>query len=1268
MNIILVIVIACFSLSISFAQVTREWARYYNGPANLNDYAKDTEVDTNGYIYVAGTSDNGVGGSDITLVKYDSSGQQLWVERYNLNNGIGEFERSTLDDEGNIILTGYISYNYDSVKVITIKYNPQGQLLWSRIFFNPDYFNLCRSITTDNDGNIYVVGRQDHRQIDAEQIFTIKYNGSGDLQWVKYYGSQGYADIYDLDVDTFGNVYISGVVGLDNDEEVKIITIKYTSAGVEQWVSISDTSPYGYVIDVSLDDSGNICVVGSQYDNNWNDETFIMKYNNSGSLIWAQIFLGQYANKAAVNSDGDIYFTSSKYVNGLPNSSIVKYNSAGVKQWESTYEHPASLIDLVLDETGNVYAAGFDPSTIYYKYLTVKYNSDGIKQWAEKNDSINNAHEFARAIALDKSENVYVAGYSSIAFGPNDCLTIKYSQQNDALHIIKPAPEERLVTGEKYTIEWTGGQPGQLLSLDYSTDKGQSFLDIAFAVPAETGYYEWDVPFGLLTTKAKIKITDIADTNVYALSDTFKIKGYVLTRYDNNGDYLAYRKLSHSYVFENDSTFLWYYPWWQQFDYSSIDPFTGFGYLAGGTITTQHFLKAKRFDFPDWVSWVRTFGVDKCYYRTSFPPSYSPSAVLKWRLNTAKWGGSCFGMSTSNALLFKHKDQLLSKYSNFPNLEAGQILPADNVTEVINELFTHQMGNEHRSYRKNIGLQKTPNETLNDIKRMLIDDEPVRTLSIVSNDPQDQGGHSIQAYKVEQDSQLPNIYYVYVYDNSYPLPFDDAIIVVDTAANNGKGAWFSAYAWQNWGGNKYFYLREPAIDYLTKPSLPENQLASPFFLENTELQIYNTRNASITITDEFGNSTGYVNGTLLNEIPNSFPEIIENGSSGPPIGYYLTNATYSVKMENYNEEPIAGFFTGNKAFMFSRNTYQSNETDNLFFDGSVSYANPDTVPKQISLMSIFGEVSGGGGKSTSDQISAEKAYAVSNLLVAPNDSIVLDYSYDEKLILKNFGGAKNYVLSVELASEFSSGSFRNENITLPPNSSHTIIPDWNDMYNSPLQILVDEGNDGVFDDTLHVDNLLGDPVPVELLTFTAVNISSGVKLNWQTSTETNNYGFEVERKTTAPNNTEGWNKLGFVPGAGNSNSPKLYSYTDKTAKEGKYQYRLKQIDADGKYQFSKVIEIDVKNVPLVFALEQNYPNPFNPSTTISWQSPVNSHQTLKVYDVLGNEIAALVNELREAGKYEITFDASKYNLSSGVYFYQLKAEGFSAVKKFILAK
>jgi hypothetical protein len=208
------------------------------------------------------------------------------------------------------------------------------------------------------------------------------------------------------------------------------------------------------------------------------------------------------------------------------------------------------------------------------------------------------------------------------------------------------------------------------------------------------------------------------------------------------------------------------------------------------------------------------------------------------------------------------------------------------------------------------------------------------------------------------------------------------------------------------------------------------------------------------------------------------------------------------------------------------------------------------------------------------------------------------------------------------------------------------------------------------DDSLAVANQTGfeyalastsAPLPVELNSFSAKLSGNEIHLNWQTETEVDNYGFEIERNGFQ----EDWTKIGFVEGHGNSNSPKEYSFIDKNINSEKYAYRLKQIDTDGSFTYSDVVEIDLK-LPDSFHLSQNYPNPFNPTTVINYQLPEAGKVTLSIYDILGNMVRTLVDEEKSAGNYKVEFDAA--GLPSGVYFYILRAGSFVGSKKMLLLK
>jgi hypothetical protein len=189
------------------------------------------------------------------------------------------------------------------------------------------------------------------------------------------------------------------------------------------------------------------------------------------------------------------------------------------------------------------------------------------------------------------------------------------------------------------------------------------------------------------------------------------------------------------------------------------------------------------------------------------------------------------------------------------------------------------------------------------------------------------------------------------------------------------------------------------------------------------------------------------------------------------------------------------------------------------------------------------------------------------------------------------------------------------------------------------------------------------PLPVELSSFTGKAIDNNkVELNWITKTEVNNYGFDVERKI----NDGEWNSIGFVEGHGNSNSPKEYSYSDNDLFAGgsKFQYRLKQIDTDGQYEYSDAIEVGI--VPTQFELSQNYPNPFNPSTTIRFSLPKQTQLKLNLYNMLGELVETVAEGTYDAGYYKVSFNAS--NLASGIYIYRIESSDFVKTMKMILLK
>ena len=197
-------------------------------------------------------------------------------------------------------------------------------------------------------------------------------------------------------------------------------------------------------------------------------------------------------------------------------------------------------------------------------------------------------------------------------------------------------------------------------------------------------------------------------------------------------------------------------------------------------------------------------------------------------------------------------------------------------------------------------------------------------------------------------------------------------------------------------------------------------------------------------------------------------------------------------------------------------------------------------------------------------------------------------------------------------------------------------------------------------------------LPVELINFTACTVNNSIQLSWTTIQELNNFGFEIEKSTDG----KFWDKIGFVPGNGNSNSPKTYRYTDESTLtsdinfvqvhiSGIYFYRLKQIDYDGRFKYSDVIQVDF-DLPGKFNLSQNFPNPFNPTTNIRFSVPVLTPVSLIVYNVMGEEISELLNDTLPAGEYQLAYTAP--GCATGIYYYVLKANNQTEVGKMLFLK
>jgi len=442
---LLLIIFSFILINNLLSQVTQEWVARYNGIGNNTDYATSIAVDNSGNIYVTGCSRSGTTSvtEDYTTIKYNSSGVQQWIAIY---NGPGNSEDIAnlivIDNSGNIYITGRSHGIGTEFDYVTIKYNSSGVQQWVSRYDGPgNYDENALSLAVDNSGNVYVTGISAGSSFGADYA-TIKYNSLGVQQWVQRYNGPGNSNdgASSIAVDTLGNVYVTGLSeGIAS--AVDYATIKYNSSGVQQWVQRYNGPTNGDDVakSITIDDSNNVYVTGESPGVGIGLDYATIKYNSSGIQQWVQRYNGPTngADKAytiAIDGLGNVYVTGESQVSGINyDYATIKYNSAGDSLWVQRYNGLGNgediALSLAVDGLGNVYVAGESPgSGTSLDYATIKYNSLGVQQWVQRYNGPGNSNDGASSIAVDTLGNVYVTGRSVGNGTSNDFATIKYTQ------------------------------------------------------------------------------------------------------------------------------------------------------------------------------------------------------------------------------------------------------------------------------------------------------------------------------------------------------------------------------------------------------------------------------------------------------------------------------------------------------------------------------------------------------------------------------------------------------------------------------------------------------------------------------------------------------------------------------------------------------------------------------------------------------------------------------------------------------------------------
>lgn len=439
------------------AQVDTVWTRRFNGSFNSDDIVTDLAVDKIGNVYVTGDVGDTVESNvmkAIVTIKYDAQGLIPWVSKY--YSGIyGNCRGNAIavDTIGNVYITGWIIGLSSTSQFITIKYDSSGNEIWSNMYDN-GAGDESKDITLDGYGNVYVTGLSSGES-SGYDFATIKYNNSGEQQWVARYTNSvyGYDFPTSIAVDDLGNVYVTGT-SYDSTTFYDIVTVKYNSAGIEQWVKRFDDPGLAGSRDdcanaIAIDSQGNVVVTGGVQGTGsvglppdiFND-CITIKYNSNGDTLWVRKYnrgFGQdWAEDLTIDDWGNIYIGGSSQGSNSPDYLLIKYNAAGDLVWVRHYNGliPPSqdyARSVALDRLSNVYITGTSGiEGNYWNFATVKYNPNGEEKWVIRyGEPLYSQWHRAVALGVNEQFNIFVTGKSKGQGTYDDFLTIKYQQEQD---------------------------------------------------------------------------------------------------------------------------------------------------------------------------------------------------------------------------------------------------------------------------------------------------------------------------------------------------------------------------------------------------------------------------------------------------------------------------------------------------------------------------------------------------------------------------------------------------------------------------------------------------------------------------------------------------------------------------------------------------------------------------------------------------------------------------------------------------------------------
>ncbi len=690
-------------------------------------------------------------------------------------------------------------------------------------------------------------------------------------------------------------------------------------------------------------------------------------------------------------------------------------------------------IDFFADSLGN--STGFGEGERSLGSITTQTGPSGTVTFFATLSGVVSTNEHFTAIATDDSSN-----------------TSEFSKGIGRSYVITaPVRSQFWVSDEMDTIRWESPDTGHV-RIEFSADSGKSYRVITPDTTGKERMHPWKVTKAV-STRCRIRITSRDDPSRFGESELFKVKGTLLTRYRPDSTYEAFTPDTHGWSFANAAVNMWPPAWFQRFNYATgIDPYTGVNYPAAWISPAD---TARSSDFPDWPLFVETFGWPQCYVGTITQIlSYRPLAVARWRTLKRNWAGSCFGFSASSLLAFDNAAAFRTAYPSLPPFNTlNQLGITDTTRKIINRLFLYQFGQSFSAYRAGVN-GTSPNTSLAELKKIFLSDERDDRFIFFFGAT---GGHAVTPYRVETDSLVPEISYIYVYDNNLP---GNTSVRFSVATDNQR--WL--YAPLGWANSTGLYLSEPVSHFLY-PAILSKQLDMPtvnapsIYSAPGRVEVFGPLGAITQFRDEAGHRLAYADSVVADSIPGAIPIIPITGFPHSPIGSSLPAGSYTMELGGFvNALALTAVFADSTYYAFYRTDARPSQHDRISLSDGMTISSADSERKAGSIEAIIAGAD------------REQQLQIDHVALNPDDSLTFTIVNHQAIDITGRGSPQLYDLALSDVSKSGTVHFEHGGIALTANSRQRIIPVWDSLSTAPVRILIDLGNKGIFHDTIMVNN------------------------------------------------------------------------------------------------------------------------------------------------------------------------------------------------------